>query len=134
MLRRDFVLIGVSAVAASSCAGARYLAPTVAPGRLAVSSADVGPDGAFLQTPDMPRPVYVRRQAGGEAIAVLASCTHQGCQPEPVGERLVCPCHGSEFGFDGAVLEGPAERALTRYEVTEENGEVVVWLEPRGAR
>jgi cytochrome b6-f complex iron-sulfur subunit len=135
MLRRDFVLIGVSALATSGCAGARYLAPRVSSGRLAIASADIGPEGAaFLQTPDMPRPVYVRRLASGEVVALLASCTHQGCQPEPIGERLVCPCHGSEFAFDGNVLQGPAERPLVRYEVTEEGGELVVWTEGRSSR
>jgi nitrite reductase/ring-hydroxylating ferredoxin subunit len=135
MLRRDFVLIGVSALAASGCAGARYLAPRLNPGRLSIPSAELAPGAAaFLQTPEMPRPIFVRRDGSGQVVAVLASCTHQGCQPEPVGERLVCPCHGSEFTLEGAVLQGPAERPLQRYEATEENGEVVVWLEPRGAR
>ncbi len=130
MLRRDFVLIGVSAIAASGCAGARYLAPRAAPGRLSIASAELGPDGAaFLQTPEMPRPIYLRRASSGAVVALLASCTHQGCQPEPLGDRLVCPCHGSEFALDGDVLQGPAERPLTRYDVTEEAGEVVVWLE-----
>jgi Rieske Fe-S protein len=134
MLRRDFVVLGVSALAAGGCAGARYVVPRVSPGRLAVSSGDLGPEGAFLQTPDMPRPVYLRRQTSGEVVALLASCTHQGCQPEPVAGRLVCPCHGSEFGFGGEVLQGPAERPLVRYEVTEEGGEVVVWLDRGGTR
>jgi cytochrome b6-f complex iron-sulfur subunit len=77
----------------------------------------------------MERPVYVRRLPSGELVAVLASCTHQGCQPEPVGDRLACPCHGSEFAFDGTVLEGPAERPLTRYPVSIEGDDIVVRLD-----
>jgi cytochrome b6-f complex iron-sulfur subunit len=94
----------------------------------------LGPEGqAFVQGPGMERPVYVRRLASGEHVALLASCTHQGCQPEPVADRLVCPCHGSEFAFDGAVLQGPAERPLARYAVAVEDDRLVVSV-PGGAR
>jgi len=99
-----------------------------------MNSVELGTEGAaFVQTADMPRPVYVRRLDSGELVALLASCTHQGCQPEPVADRLVCPCHGSEFSFEGVVMQGPAERPLTRYEVTEEGSDIVVWLQRRGA-
>ncbi len=50
-----------------------------------------------------------------------------------MADRLACPCHGSEFSFEGLVLQGSAERPLTRYDVTEEEGDVVVWLAGRGA-
>lgn len=134
MLRRDFVVLGVSTLAAAGCAGVRYVAPRADGGRLVIASTELSPDGAaFLQTADMSRPVYVKRLASGDLVALLASCTHQGCQPEPVADRLVCPCHGSEFSFVGAVLQGPAERPLLRYEVTEEAGDIVVWLQGRGA-
>jgi Rieske Fe-S protein len=134
MLRREFVVLGVSALSLGGCAGVRYVAPRVLAGRLVIGLADLGDQGqAFVQSPDMQRPVYVRRLVSGEIIAVLASCTHQGCQPEPVVDRLACPCHGSEFSFEGLVLQGPAERPLTRYEVTEEGSDVVVWLQGRGA-
>jgi cytochrome b6-f complex iron-sulfur subunit len=132
--RREFIALGVAAVSLGACAGARYVVPRVSPGILAIPLAELDRDGqAFLQSADMQRPIYVRRLPSGELTAVLASCTHQGCQPEPVADRLACPCHGSEFGFDGRVLQGPAERPLTRYEVTVQGADVVVWLQPRGA-
>jgi Rieske Fe-S protein len=84
---------------------------------------------AFVQGPGMERPIYVRRLASGELVALLASCTHQGCQPEPVADRLICPCHGSEFSLEGAVLQGPAERPLTRYPAAVEGEDVVVRLD-----
>ena len=134
MHRRDFVLLGASALSLAGCAGVRYVAPRAAVGRLTIARADLAENGqVFLQTPDMQRPIYVRRLESGQIVAVLASCTHQGCQPEPVGDRLACPCHGSEFSFEGVVLQGPAERPLTRYEITEEGDDVIVWLERREA-
>ena len=130
MRRRDFLALGVAAASLAGCAGARYVVPRAASGRLAVPLAELEREGqVFIQAPDMQRPVYVRRLPSGELVAVLASCTHQGCQPEPVADRLACPCHGSEFAFDGRVLQGPAERPLTRYEVTVDGSELVVWLD-----
>jgi Rieske Fe-S protein len=129
MLRRDFVVLGVSAVALGGCAGVRYVTPRAEPGRLIISTVALMEGHAFVQAASMPRPVYVRRLDSGEVVALLASCTHQGCQPEPVADRLVCPCHGSEFSSLGLVLQGPAERPLTRYRVTEAADEIVIWLE-----
>jgi cytochrome b6-f complex iron-sulfur subunit len=42
--------------------------------------------------------------------------------------RIVCPCHGSQFGLDGSVFKGPAKSPLNRHEVRTENGQVVVDL------
>ena len=145
MLRRDFVrrlpvvttglVTGVSTLSMTACAGVPYVVPGVRPGGLVVSVAALTESGeVFLQSPDMDRPVYLRRDAAGEIVALLASCTHRGCQPEPVGDRLVCPCHGSEFSLTGGVLAGPAERPLTRYGVSEHGEDVIVWLERRGVR
>ena len=105
-----------------------YLTPARLDGELHVAVDDVPTNGALLQLPDMERPVLVRRGAGGAYVALLAECTHQGCQPDPVGDRLVCPCHGSEFDLEGAVLEGPADRPLPRYRTRVEGGQVIVTL------
>lgn len=63
----------------------------------------------------------VYRDAGGTARAVSATCTHLGClvafnDAEHVWE---CPCHGSRFAVDGAVLHGPATRDLEPRELPE---------------
>lgn len=144
MPRRDFVrrlpmvtvglVGGLSATSLSACAGTPYVAPTPGPAGLSLPLSALSRDGdAFLQTPEMERPVYVRRDEGGGWIALLASCTHRGCQPEPFAERLVCPCHGSEFSMTGEVLEGPADRPLTRYEAVENGDRLVVRMPGGGA-
>jgi cytochrome b6-f complex iron-sulfur subunit len=49
-----------------------------------------------------------------ETTTVLsAHCTHLGCiinQTE--NDRLVCPCHGSEYDLEGNVVKGPAYQNL----------------------
>ncbi|GGK21772.1 iron-sulfur-binding protein [Streptomyces camponoticapitis] len=62
----------------------------------------------------------VYRDADGVARAVSARCTHLGClvafnDAETAWE---CPCHGSRFGVDGAVLQGPAVRPLEKRDVS----------------
>lgn len=50
----------------------------------------------------------------GEVRFYSARCTHLGCVVEwnPADLSFDCPCHGSRFGTDGAVLVGPATRPL----------------------
>lgn len=62
--------------------------------------------------------VWVLHRADGSFVSVWRVCTHGACDVQPVpGEVFECPCHGSRFGPDGAVLTGPATRALARFEV-----------------
>ncbi|HLN21892.1 MAG TPA: Rieske (2Fe-2S) protein [Bacteroidales bacterium] len=55
---------------------------------------------------------------GSGYIALSSVCTHQGCTVAYNGSTVQCPCHGSEFGTTGSVLQGPANRPLKSYTVT----------------
>lgn len=52
-------------------------------------------------------------------IAVWQICTHGNCDVEWAEELglVRCPCHNSLFDWDGVVLQGPATRALTSFNV-----------------
>lgn len=77
------------------------------------SVAEVAPgSGAVVRVGGRRCAVY--RDEDGTTHAVSARCTHLGClvafnEAETAWE---CPCHGSRFGVDGAVLQGPALRPL----------------------
>lgn len=49
-----------------------------------------------------------------EKVIVLSShCTHLGCQINNLeNNKLICPCHGSEYDLDGKVIKGPAFKNL----------------------
>jgi len=62
--------------------------------------------------------VYLFRRTSTTLSSVSGTCTHNGCfvgwrSPE---RRFVCPCHMARFTQDGAVIDGPAPRALKSYE------------------
>lgn len=65
------------------------------------------------------RDVAVARDSGGKLHAVSAICTHMGCRVafNDAEQSWDCPCHGSRFDLDGAVLNGPATRALPAVDV-----------------
>ena len=56
------------------------------------------------------KPIIINRGEADDFYVVSAVCTHQGCivrRMESASERMVCPCHGSQFEKDGTV---PSER------------------------
>jgi len=61
--------------------------------------------------------LLVLRAQDGELIALTTTCTHRGCDVRWNDERdrIVCPCHGSEYDVHGGNLKGPAKRPLQRY-------------------
>lgn len=54
------------------------------------------------------------RDAQGQLHAVDITCTHLGCELNwNSGEKTWdCPCHGSRFSYEGAIVEGPAVHPL----------------------
>ncbi len=61
--------------------------------------------------------VIVAKTAGGSYVALAAACTHQGTPVEfqSGANDFYCPNHGSRFGTNGAVLNGPAAAPLRVY-------------------
>ena len=57
------------------------------------------------------RSVAVFRDREG-VYAISLVCTHLGCIVKPSATGFDCPCHGSRFSHDGAVIKGPAPKAL----------------------
>ncbi|WP_367128091.1 FAD-dependent oxidoreductase [Saccharothrix sp. HUAS TT1] len=58
----------------------------------------------------------VYRDEAGGVHGVSLRCTHLGClvRFNSAERSWDCPCHGSRFDVDGAVLEGPATKPLPR--------------------
>jgi Rieske Fe-S protein len=84
-----------------------------------VSDTDSVPRGEARVLRDGLKQTGVYRDDHGELHAVSMRCTHLGCLVRFNGAESSwdCPCHGSRFDVDGAVLEGPAVKPLPRKEV-----------------
>lgn len=81
--------------------------------------------------PDASQGLLFRAQ-GGEAGAVSAVCTHQGCVVQWTDGNpqapFACPCHQSKFDLNGRVLGGPAKAPLTHFQATQNGDDVELKL------
>jgi glycine/D-amino acid oxidase-like deaminating enzyme/nitrite reductase/ring-hydroxylating ferredoxin subunit len=92
----------------------RYLAgDRLARGRRSLDELEPG-EGAIVDRAGERVAAY--RDESGAVSALSPVCTHLGCEVRfNAAERSWdCPCHGSRFAPDGAVLNGPAVHALER--------------------
>ena len=69
-------------------------------------------------------PVMIIQVQRGSYIALSAVCTHAGCEvADANASTLGCGCHGAIFDkADGSVLQGPATRALKKYDLVDREG------------
>lgn len=68
----------------------------------------------------------ITQPVAGDFKAFSAVCTHSGCLINAVADgTLNCPCHGSKFSLDGAVVRGPAARPLTEETITVQGDSIV---------
>jgi cytochrome b6-f complex iron-sulfur subunit len=137
--RREFLkcISGVFAISASplllnSCAaglptfrgefdGALVRIPKTAAAALEI------PNGVMMvRAPNLPMPIVVRNLPNRGMIALSTICTHKGCEVRVLPDAFQCPCHGSEYSVDGAVVEGPASQPLQRFAVEETPDAIII--------
>jgi cytochrome b6-f complex iron-sulfur subunit len=133
MKRNEFFsAVGISA-------GMLFMAPVLSSCSKSLSDTSSNPpgggnNGAIDFTLDLTSPTYsalnsnggsivkdniiVARTSSGAYVALTSICSHQQFNPiafESANNRFHCPNHGSNFGVDGSVINGPATSALTKY-------------------
>jgi glycine/D-amino acid oxidase-like deaminating enzyme/nitrite reductase/ring-hydroxylating ferredoxin subunit len=93
----------------------KNFAEYVAPGEIA-SEEDLAPGQGAIVRKGTSKIAAYRDQDGGLHLH-SAKCTHLGCHVHwnSLETCWDCPCHGSQFGIDGAVLHGPAIAPLQPY-------------------
>lgn len=69
----------------------------------------------------------VTQATAGTFSGFSTTCPHQGCAVSSVADgKIVCPCHGSEFGLDGGVVQGPATTGLKALAVKSDAGQLTI--------
>src|SRR4051794_37056756 len=61
-------------------------------------------------------------------IAISTRCMHLGCPVRfvPASERIICPCHGGVYDFQGKRTGGPPVRPLDRFYTRVRDGQVEI--------
>lgn len=123
--------LGATAIAACSGSGQKAAPPatesstgTSAPGQAAGTLAKTSqvPVGSGLIVDD----VVLTQPTAGVFKGLSTVCTHAGCAVSSVADgKITCPCHGSTFDLDGAVLKGPATKPLATVAVTVQGQDIV---------
>ncbi|MEU8894253.1 Rieske (2Fe-2S) protein [Nocardia sp. NPDC048505] len=92
-----------------------------------------GPASGLAKTADIPvgggkivGNTVLTQPTAGQFVGLDTTCTHAGCKvTEIAGGTIICPCHGSKFGLDGAVAAGPATRPLKSKSIRVEGDSIV---------
>jgi cytochrome b6-f complex iron-sulfur subunit len=74
----------------------------------------------------VPFPLVLLRTSPSQVLAFDARCPHLGCPVEGAQQLFICPCHGSLFGLDGSVKQGPATSPMTALPATFDGATVSV--------
>ena len=130
--RRTFLTLSLGwCAAAFAC-----LASIAAAGRFLVPNVLYEPDRRFkaFKPEDYPEgPTFMPNlrvflfRKGNSFRAASAVCTHLGCTVNLAGDGFHCPCHGSVFNQNGAVVSGPAPSPLVWLElVLSRDGRLVI--------
>jgi Rieske Fe-S protein len=130
---RRGALLRMGAVAAGLLSGARGL---FAQKRLAIGLdkaeklKTVG-GSALLKVQE--KEILFVREAEDKVRALNPVCSHKKCTVayDHGKKRIVCPCHGSNFGLDGGILNGPAEKPLQVFDAAldPEKGRIIFTME-----
>ena len=125
-LARRHVLVGAGAVVGAgalvACAGPED-EPAATPAETGVLAATSEvPVGSALIVDG----IVLTQPKAGEFTGFSAVCPHAGCAVSKVdGAKVLCPCHGSTFGLDGAVISGPAREPLAPAPITVRGDSIV---------
>lgn len=121
-----------------SCASAHYYAKTVSKSSLLTISksefVQVKQDKTLRRKYVLARvdkynfPICIYNLGEDHYSALLMECTHKGCELQPNGDFLVCPCHGSEFDNKGIVQNPPAEQNLKYFKITTDDDKVYIHI------
>jgi nitrite reductase/ring-hydroxylating ferredoxin subunit len=117
-VRRAILKLAVAASGLLILDGVRrflgFQEPRIKPVRAVLEKPELYAPGSIVTVPEVG--CWLLRDADG-FYAITRVCPHLGCQVRKEEATFTCPCHGSAFSTDGAVVNGPADRPLRQVQV-----------------
>ncbi len=135
-----FACIGGTALTTllQSCATTNYFAQTtIANNQISIKKAEFATiikdkpmqrKYVLVKTDKLGFPICIYKINDESYTALFLECTHRGCELQPGGDYLICPCHGSEFTNKGIVQNPPAEENLKTFKTTTDNENIYIQL------
>jgi len=113
----------------SSCAALPMYKATVDGNKIAVP-ASLFAQSSFqiVQAKGLYYNIGLRKETDNTYTALLLRCTHADNQLTPTGNGFKCSLHGSAFDTEGHVMQGPAEKPLTKYSTEVIQGNIIIHL------
>jgi cytochrome b6-f complex iron-sulfur subunit len=136
MERKEFIktcagiaLLGCTGMLLESCTTYVYLSSQIVENKLVVDKKLFPKDTniVLLKRREFKNAIALKRVDNGY-IAVYLECTHKQCQVNPYPDKLVCPCHRSEFAWSGKVLKKPAKHDLKVFDVSHDDANIYIDL------
>ena len=120
--RQALGYLGSGLLGLCGCAGLPTYLATLKGGAIELSWDEVGSSieegkAVRIRASGLAEDIALLRLEDGSLQALGTTCSHLGCQVRPRGKFLLCPCHGSTFDWQGAVVRGPAQKPLKSYQV-----------------
>lgn len=110
-----------------ACAPYRYGSFFIEEENIRILKSEFGKKQFLLIQPEgLSAPLLIQRKEDASYHALLMECTHKQCTISLAGEKLVCPCHGSEFSLEGKVIKSPAEADLKTFNVIEDESNIYI--------
>jgi Rieske Fe-S protein len=128
--------LGLAATALAACSsyGNKPEAASSSPAATGSSTAAApGTATVLAKTADVPvgsgvivNGTVVTQPSAGVFKGFSTVCPHRGCDVSKVENGTIdCPCHGSKFNLEGAVVQGPANKPLETKAVSVQGDSIV---------
>jgi Rieske Fe-S protein len=129
--------LGLAATALTACSTygkkPEATATTSAPAKTSGAPGAPTPAAVLTKTADVPvgsgvivDGTVVTQPTAGVFKGFSTVCPHKGCDVSKIENGTIdCPCHGSKFSLDGAVVQGPAKGPLEAKAVSVQGDSIV---------